>query len=108
MRTVRVQRAHRIYRRNRIFVFSAIIAILIVSSLFMIKAQASRRSSDKQVTSVMIEEGDSLWSIASRYYDKDTETISDVIEEIKDINGLTSDKLIKGMYIIVPYSRDTK
>ncbi len=105
MKAQRLHRTHSIHRRNRFLITSAVIALLIISSLFMIKAKASHRTPDKQVTSVLIEEGDSLWSIAERYCNKDTESVKDVINEIREINGLTSDKINKGMYLIVPYER---
>jgi LysM repeat protein len=58
---------------------------------------------DKTVISVRIEKGDSLWSIASNYITDEYENINDYITEIKKSNGLVTDTIHEGRYIIVPY-----
>ena len=54
------------------------------------------------ITSVKIEEGDSLWSIANEYYTDEFSSISAYISEIKRMNGLSSDMLYIDSYILVP------
>ncbi len=54
------------------------------------------------VSSVLIEEGDSLWSLASEHYTEEFSSVKDYITEIKRMNGLTSDKLYAGNYILIP------
>lgn len=54
------------------------------------------------ITSVKIEEGDSLWSIANEYYTDEFSSISAYISEIKRMNGLSSDTLYIDSYILVP------
>lgn len=54
------------------------------------------------ITSIQIEEGDSLWSIASEYYTDEFSSIPDYITEIKRMNGLSSDKLYAGNYLVIP------
>lgn len=54
------------------------------------------------ITSVQIEEGDSLWSLASEYYTVEFSSISNYITEIKRMNGLSSDTLYAGSYILIP------
>lgn len=58
---------------------------------------------EKIVTSVKIERGQSLWSIASQYITDEYKDMNTYIEEIKASNGLTSDIIHEGQYIIVPY-----
>lgn len=58
---------------------------------------------EKLVTSIRIEKGDSLWSIASRYITEENKDINAYIEEIKCSNGLTSDTIHEGRYLIIPY-----
>lgn len=55
------------------------------------------------ITSVQIMEGDSLWSLASQYYTEEYSSITDYIEEIKRMNGLSSDVLYEGNYLLVPH-----
>lgn len=54
------------------------------------------------ITSVQIEEGDSLWSLASRYYTEEFSSVSNYIAEIKRMNNLSSDVLYEGNYLLIP------
>ena len=77
-----------------------ILSFGIISTI--VKAEKSP-SREKLVTSVMIEKGDSLWSIASEYITEEYADMNKYIYEIKKSNGLTSDAIHEGCYIIVPY-----
>jgi LysM repeat protein len=57
----------------------------------------------KQVISLEIQKGDTLWSIAKEHITDDYNSIDDYIQEIKASNGLTSDTIHEGAYLIVPY-----
>ena len=65
-------------------------------------AAAGDSSTTYRITSVQIEEGDSLWSLASEYYSEEFVSVTDYIGEIKRMNGLTSDTLYAGNYILIP------
>ena len=54
-------------------------------------------------TSVKVEEGDSLWSIAEEYMSAQFDSIPAYIEEIKEINHITDDTIDSGAYITIPY-----
>lgn len=56
----------------------------------------------KYYKSVLIESGDTLWSIAAKYKAAGMNT-SSVVEEIKRMNGLSNDQIIAGNYLIIPY-----
>lgn len=83
----------------------AIAVVLLVISGFFIKATTTKAAGNRirTISSVKIEKNDSLWSIASEYYTDDFGSIQDMIDEIKQINGLTSDTIKAGNYIVVPY-----
>lgn len=93
--------------KNRIMVLAGLIlagSIILSLSIITTKVTAERAvEREKTVTSVKIEKGDSLWSIASRYITEEYRNMNVYIEEIKDSNGLTSDIIHEGNYIIVPY-----
>ncbi len=62
--------------------------------------QAAQRSTVMTYESVRISGGDSLWSIAQEYHGMmDT---SDYIDEIKALNGLSSDSIHSGAYLLIP------
>lgn len=57
----------------------------------------------KKLVSVKIEQGDSLWSIATEYYSPECGDLHNYIDEIKDTNNLSGDTIHSGSYILVPY-----
>lgn len=65
----------------------------------------------KYFTSVEIQPGDSLWSIAeSQLSQMDVEcgcSVEEYIEELRQMNGLTGDTIYAGRYLTVFYYRDT-
>lgn len=75
---------------------------------FLSKAQSGDEKPEfKYYESVMIERGDSLWSIAKenmnpRHY-KNTNAY---IKEVMAINGLSNDSITAGNYLIIPYFSD--
>ncbi len=54
-------------------------------------------------TSIQVENGDSLWSIASRYADRSPMDIQGYVEELKRINQLKGDTIHTGNYLMVVY-----
>lgn len=60
----------------------------------------------KQVASIQVQKGDTLWSIASRHMSDEYNDLNDYIAEIMISNGLSSDSIHAGKYIIVPYYSD--
>jgi len=81
-----------------------VLSIILSLSIITTKVTAERAlEREKTVTSVKIEKGDSLWSIASHYFTDEYKDMNVYIEEIKLSNGLTSDTIHEGRYIIVPY-----
>lgn len=82
----------------------ALCIIMLSFSIISTKVTAEKViSSEKLVTSVKIEKGDSLWNIASEYITDEYADMNIYINEIKKSNGLTSDIIHEGSYIIVPY-----
>lgn len=53
--------------------------------------------------SILIENGDSLWSIASRYASMTHMDVREYVEELKRINRLTTDRIHAGHYLMVAY-----
>ena len=85
-----------------------LIALLVISAFFITKTVTAERNSDrsKTITSVEIQDGDTLWSIAKAHMTDEYSNINDYIEEIKFSNGLSSDIIHAGNHIIVPYYAD--
>lgn len=58
---------------------------------------------EKIVTTICVEKDSTLWDIATRYYTEDYGNLNDMIEEIKTSNGMESDTIHEGAYLIIPH-----
>lgn len=96
-------------RKLQILVF--ILAAVICTGFFMVRScvivanagTEDTTSNYKYYTSVEIQHGDSLWSIAETYMTDEYDSIQDYIEEIKEINHIKGDQIDQGSYLCVPY-----
>ncbi len=62
--------------------------------------QAAQRESQTTYESIYIHGGDSLWSIAETY--AATQDTGAFVTELKELNGLSSDRIVAGTYLLVP------
>lgn len=53
--------------------------------------------------SVLVEAGDTLWSIASNNMGTEYESTDSYVKEVKNMNHLSDDDITAGNYLIVPY-----
>lgn len=97
----------RVVRRNSV-AFG--VCIILFSTLFLsiglITTKAAVKDNEpkvKQIISLKIQECDTLWGIASEYITSEYDNMNEFIEEIKTTNGLSSDTIHEGAYLIVPY-----
>lgn len=90
-----------------LFVTITLIFILLaawgISSLEDSSSAKASVESYKYYTSIQVKQGDSLWSIAGNYISADYTDMNDYIDEIKDLNHLSSDAIHAGEYLLVPY-----
>lgn len=80
----------------------AFIVMTVLCILPMVVTAEKLITKEKKVISVKIEKGDTLWSIANEYISEEYTDLNSFIQEIKFSNGLTSDQIYEGRYIIVP------
>lgn len=96
--------------KKRIWILGAIVLLLIIifSISFVTKTVTAQRdvARTKLVTSIEVKHGDTLWSIASDFMSEEYDNLNDYIDEIKESNGISSDEIHAGNYIIVPYFAD--
>ncbi len=57
----------------------------------------------KRYTSIEIQPGDSLWSIASGHMSAGYGSVQEYIEDIKALNNMKDDEIHSGHFIIIPY-----
>lgn len=67
------------------------------------KGRGNRESSYKYYTSIVIEQGDTLWGIASEYVTPEYDGVEDYIREVRALNHMDGDCIRAGQYLMVPY-----
>ena len=64
---------------------------------------ANSRTAFKYYTSIQVEAGDSLWSIAEEYASPEYDTRESYMKEVAALNGLSDMTIHAGEYLTVPY-----
>ena len=89
------------------FILLLLIMVLSLSFLSLggAKAKAGAAATDKYYTSIRVQQGDSLWSIAKRYAPEYAD-IKAYVEELEEINCLTYNQTLRvAQSLIVVYYR---
>lgn len=85
------------------------LVVLLSSHLFgnsLMKSLAGEietKEREKYYTSIQIENGDSLWSIAGKYASGCGLTTAQYVKELKSMNDLREDAIHSGQYLTVMY-----
>lgn len=95
-----------IVRRQRMALcFIGLIAI--VFGVFFIHASTdtvrAENNHHKYFTHILVEEGDTIWDIATEYRTAEYCSTRDYVDEIEQINHISADKITEGCYIMIPY-----
>ena len=95
-------------QQKQCILFYLLMAIAIMVTVICAFATTSNAKQDhnmyKYYTSVQVEDGDSLWSIAKEYSDVDSDaSYTDYIDEVKQINHISGDDIHAGEYLTIPY-----
>lgn len=94
-------------RKRMLLLLAAMLMITIGSVIFgssFTSAQAQEtKPTYKYYKSIVIEKGDSLWSIAKEYMTSDYDSTQEYIEELVQLNSLTSETIHEGQHLVVAY-----
>ena len=97
-------------RTARILLLTAITLLLLLGGVIVSgkPVAASSPSRDTYYRTIRIEDGDTLWSIASEYTgSSDTLRIQEYINSLKQMNHITNEHSLKaGSYLTVSYTSD--
>lgn len=102
------QNRRRQVRQHRIALilslFSIITASILLISFSTEANDMEHQPSYKYYKSIEITKGDTLWSIANDNFDSaHYKDINEYVSEVKKLNTLSSNDIIAGRYVIVPY-----
>ena len=91
-------------KRNMFLLLATMFIITLGSVVFGSTFSSAKNDEEVETfyTSIEIEKGESLWSIAKEYKPEDSST-QDYIYELMDLNNLTSDRIHEGQHLVVSY-----
>ena len=90
--------------RRRLLGCIALAFVFLSAGVFVIHSSAKgNHQNSKCYTSVQVQSGDSLWSIAKQYQTPVSSDIQENVDEIKRINHIQGDEIQAGDYLTIPY-----
>ena len=96
----------RIFRRRISFLVAvilvAIVLVLSGSSIASAKGTVAPER-HKYFKNIVIENGDSLWSIAQEYISDEYDSTEEYIDELMNMNNLKNDKIHSGNNLVIAY-----
>ncbi|MBQ7433717.1 MAG: LysM peptidoglycan-binding domain-containing protein [Lachnospiraceae bacterium] len=60
---------------------------------------------EKYYTSILIQPGDTLWTIAEQYVSPEYDSVQSYVNELKFMNGMTGSTIYAGNYLTIAYYR---
>ena len=80
-------------------------SIILVLSLTFIFSSFAHANNDhkKYYTSVCVENGQTLWDISGKYCSAEYRDRDEYIDEVMQLNHLTSANIHSGSYLVIPY-----
>lgn len=88
-----------------ISVFTIVLFVFLITS-FTLKADAKENisiSGEKYYKSIIIEKGDTLWSIAEEYKPEHGVSTKKYVNDLKRMNNISNDTIHEGNYLTVYY-----
>lgn len=90
-----------------VIVILFIIAMCSILKGFKVSADTNLRVNERKFfTSYVVQNGDSLWTIADEYMTKEYKSYEEYIEEVMHSNQMKSDQLYPGQLLVLPYYAD--
>lgn len=103
------RRARENAKRRMILLLATVLLVTIASMIFGSSFSSAQdqatgeNGSYKYYKSISIKKGDSLWSIAKEYRTNDYDSTEAYIQELREMNHLTSDTIHEGQHLVVAY-----
>lgn len=106
---IRSNKLRRQKERRKNIMLSIMTICLVVTLSFTINGFLSNAKSGtdgvefKYYKSIIVDQGDTLWSIATENMNERYDNTAELVKEIMQMNGLTDDGITAGSYLVVPY-----
>lgn len=95
-------------RRRLSFISGVVILalVLVLLGTSVASAKDMNTTKTKYYTSITIENGDTLWSIAEKYMYDEYDSVEEYVNDLIRINGLNGDTLYAGNNLVIVYCGD--
>lgn len=106
IRNNRIRRQRELKRHLFISFFTLCLTITLALGIFSIQTSAKDSSEAieiKYFTSIIVSDGDTLWSIATQYMGKQYDSANEYVREVMNMNSLTEETIYAGQHLIIPY-----
>ena len=101
------RRARALAKKRMVLLLMTVLLItigtMVFGSCFSLAKDNSTEPAYKYYTSITIQEGDSLWSIAEEYKTEHYDSTQDYIDELVVLNNLSSETIHAGQYLMIIY-----
>ena len=97
------------YTLKKGFMVLVVVVIMLLSGFFrrslmyVMAEEDADTTPEKYYTSIHLEEGDTLWSIAQTYCADSEESVEEYVRELRQMNSLSDDHIDAGHYLTVRY-----
>lgn len=97
--------AGRFHRRFFVTLFISAVMICMIEYFNKSQVSAYEPTDDQTICykSILIEPGDSLWSIAKTYMPEECDSINTYIDSLRELNNLDSDELQANEHLMIYY-----
>ncbi len=102
------RRRHQTYMHRIGILLTTVLLLFVLGVRFLgTTAQADEISSEREkyYTSILIEPGDTLWTIAEQYVSPEYDSVQSYVNELKFMNGMTESTIYAGYYLTIAYYR---
>ncbi|MCR4955867.1 MAG: LysM peptidoglycan-binding domain-containing protein [Lachnospiraceae bacterium] len=105
-------RTNQVRRQKNLLYISAIVVLSILIITIAVKIYTNPNKVEASNTghyvyeSILVEQGDSLWTIAKEHICTNDYSIDNYIREVKELNQLSEDDMNAGDYIVIPVYRE--
>ena len=99
------RKSRRLHIRTALIILICLLG-LILTFAFCTNTSASPESTaakNKYYTCIDIEQGDTMWEIADRFFTEEYSDYNEYIAEVMSINNLNSEHIRSGIKLCVPY-----
>ena len=106
IRNNRARRRREMHKNFLLTLLTICLAVMLAFSVNVILSNAKSKDAPvyyKYYTSIVVNSGDTLLSIAKEHKGTQYETANAYVKEVMQMNALSDDKIVAGQHLVIPY-----